>query len=632
MSSTQKTLIKLCVVLLLSGSALFLPDLLNTDDKTLINPIQARVVALFIFAALMWILEVIPIWTTSVAVIAIALFTTSNQSLNCFKPKRFEQKEIDAIVEKVFDADSCKALHKTFVTIPDPNEGATPGDTVNISPLEELKGSVILKDGKVDKKTSHKDSIKEKLGKKGQLSKDDIYMTVTGTSMSFADKYAKKAKELAEKENKSDEEVALQADYEAAAKELKENTSKFNSDENRKAIKDLKIVNLTQQKSLFATFADPIILLFLGGFFLADAATKYRLDINLARVLLKPFGTNPKYVLLGLMSVTALFSMFMSNTATAAMMLALLTPVLALFKAEDRGRAAFALCIPIGANVGGIGTPIGTPPNAIALKFMQELGLDVSFGKWMAFGIPFVIVLLFISWLILLKMFPISQQSLNLSKELQGKFLKTPKAIIVYITFIVTILMWVIPKEYHGLDANSVAIIPIAVFSVTGVITKKDLNAMSWDVLWLVAGGFALGVALSETNLAKDMINAIPFGEWSSIVLLIAASCICLFMATFMSHTATAALLVPILGGVASAMLSAGSMTSAGAVALLVTVAFASSLGMALPISTPPNAMAYATGHIEQKGMAISGTIICLIGLTITILMMLGLGAIGFFG
>ena len=103
-------------------------------------------------------------------------------------------------------------------------------------------------------------------------------------------------------------------------------------------------------------------MLFLGGFFLAAAATKYRLDMNLAKVLLKPFGTNPKFVLLGLMSVTALFSMFMSNTATAAMMLAILTPVLALFTPEDKGRAAFALAIPIAANLGGIGTPIGTPP------------------------------------------------------------------------------------------------------------------------------------------------------------------------------------------------------------------------------------------------------------------------------
>lgn len=567
MNTTIKSLIKIIIVLLLSGSMLMIPF---EDMGVAINVIQARVIALFIFAALMWILEPIPIWTTSVLVITLTLLGMSNQSLNFLQVDRYDSAAVKAIIADAYG----------------PGADAATVEATQSAVLADMKKQTALSSG---------------------------YVRTTINTAILKPVVA----------NKADE--AQKAALLAAAGRLYDG-------ELSKKIDDLKLISVSKQKSIFATFADPIIILFLGGFFLADAATKYRLDINLARVLLKPFGTNPKYVLLGLMSVTAIFSMFMSNTATAAMMLALLSPVLALFKPEDRGRAAFALCIPIGANVGGIGTPIGTPPNAIALKAMQDLGLDVSFGKWMAFGIPFVLIMLLVAWIILVKMFPISQPSLDLSKELKGKFLKTPKAIVVYVTFIVTILMWVIPKEYHGLDANSVAIIPIAVFSVTGVITKKDLRAMSWDVLWLVAGGFALGVALSETNLAKDMISAIPFGEWNSTMLLIGASCICLFMATFMSHTATAALLVPILAGVAGAMLATGSMDNPGAVALLVTVAFASSLGMALPISTPPNAMAYATGFIEQKGMAISGTILCILGLVITIVMMTLLGSAGFFG
>ncbi|MBR5522671.1 MAG: SLC13/DASS family transporter [Akkermansia sp.] len=568
MTQAQKTIIKLLVVLLLSGSMLFMPF---EEWGLPINAIQTRVIALFVFAALMWILEVIPIWTTSVMVITLALLGTSNTSLNFLKVDKFDAKEVQAIVADAYgpsaNADTVKATQEAVVASLKKAASINPTVVRNTIATEILKP---VTTGKAD------------------------------------------------------------ADAKAA---LLAASGKLYDGEVSQRIAKMEMVNLTQQKSIFATFADPIIILFLGGFFLADAATKFRLDINLARVLLKPFGTNPKYVLLGLMSVTALFSMFMSNTATAAMMLALLTPVLALFKPEDRGRAAFALCIPIGANVGGIGTPIGTPPNAIALKFMQEMGLNITFGKWMMFGVPFVIIMLLVGWLVLIKMFPISQKSLDLAKEMKGKFLTTPKAIIVYITFIVTILLWVIPKEYHGLDANSVAIIPIAVFSVTGVITKKDLRAMSWDVLWLVAGGFALGVALSETNLAKDMINSIPFASWDSLMLLIGSSLICLFMATFMSHTATAALLMPIMASVAAGMMTGPNapMDSAGAIGLLVTIAFASSLGMALPISTPPNAMAYATGHVEQKGMAISGTILCLLGLAITIGLMSLLGAIGFF-
>ena len=309
-------------------------------------------------------------------------------------------------------------------------------------------------------------------------------------------------------------------------------------------------------------------------------------------------------------------------------MLAILGPVLALFAPEDRGRAAFALCIPVAANIGGIGTPIGTPPNAIALKAMQDMGLTISFGKRMLFGVPFVAVMLLIGWLLLIKMFPIKAKSIELKME--GEFLKTPKAIIVYVTFAVSILLWVF-SDLVGVDANTVAIVPIGVFAVTGVITAKDLKSMSWDVLWLVAGGFALGVALQQTNLAKDLINAIPFASWNATMLMVGAGSICLFMATFMSHTATASLLMPILAAVAGTMVGAGVMDNAGAIGLLCAIAFSSSLGMALPISTPPNALAYATGLVEQKGMAVSGTILCLTGLVLTFVLMYILNNCGFF-
>ncbi|MCI6318599.1 MAG: anion permease, partial [Rikenellaceae bacterium] len=124
--------------------------------------------------------------------------------------------------------------------------------------------------------------------------------------------------------------------------------------------------------AVMAAFANPIIMLFLGGFVLAIAATKVGLDVQLAKILLKPFGTNPKTVMLGILCVVAMFSMFMSNTATAAMMLAFLTPVLKSLPADGKGRIGLALAIPVAANIGGIGTPIGTPPNAIALGYLND--------------------------------------------------------------------------------------------------------------------------------------------------------------------------------------------------------------------------------------------------------------------
>ncbi len=569
MTANQKSFLKIAIVLVISISMLMIPfEAMGVP----VNPVQARVVSLFVFAALMWILEPIPIWTTSTLVIAIALLGISNQALTFLRPERYDKTEVNAIVQEAIGS----------------------GGAVTAQTIADVQKSV-----------------NERLKKKTMLNEQEVRMTLGYQIMDYSEK------------------AESQGDA-AAAQQLREAHHRLYEGGITERIKALKFTNVMQQKSTMATFADPIIILFLGGFFLAAAATKYRLDINLAKVLLKPFGKDPRYVMLGLMVVTALFSMFMSNTATAAMMLAILTPVLALFGPEDRGRAAFALCIPIAANIGGIGTPIGTPPNAIALKAMQDMGLTITFGKWMLFGVPFVIIMLLVGWLILVKMFPTQQKELTL--EVGGKFLKTPKAIIVYVTFTVTIALWCFSDILKlGLDSNTIAIIPIAVFAATRVITKEDLRAMSWDVLWLVAGGFALGVALQETGLAKDMIDAIPFGTWNPMVLMIGAGFICLFMATFMSHTATASLLMPILAGVAGAMVQSGSMDDAGAIGLLCSIAFASSLGMALPISTPPNALAYATGLVEQKGMAISGTILCLLGLTITFALMYFLQAIGFF-
>ena len=383
-------------------------------------------------------------------------------------------------------------------------------------------------------------------------------------------------------------------------------------------------------KDIMATFANPIIMLFLGGFFLASAACKYNMDKNLARVLLKPFGKDPKWVLLGLMIITAVFSMFMSNTATAAMMLAILGPVLKLFDANDRGKTAFALAIPLGANIGGMGTPIGTPPNAIALGALQSSGFNISFGQWMEFGVPYVIILMVLAWFLLLKLYPIKMKEMNLDIEGADGFDKSPRAIIVYITFAVCVILWVTGSKVHGLNDNVIAMIPMAVFALTGVITKKDLNEMSWDVLWLVAGGFALGLGLQQTGLAKDLINAIPFNTWSPVVLMVGCGFICLFMANFMSHTSTASLLVPIFIVVAVSckenLAPLGGVTS-----LMVAVAFASSLGMCLPISTPPNALAHATGYTDTRGMAITGIVMGIGGLVLSWIMMFGLSKVNFF-
>ena len=381
-------------------------------------------------------------------------------------------------------------------------------------------------------------------------------------------------------------------------------------------------------KSIMHCFADPIIMLFIGGFILAIAATKSGLDVLLARVMLQPFGTQSRYVLLGFILVTAVFSMFLSNTATAAMMLTFLTPVLKALPADGKGKIGLAMAIPVAANVGGMGTPIGTPPNAIALKYLNDpegLNLNIGFGEWMSFMLPYTIVVLFIAWFILLRLFPFKQKQIELKIEGQAK--KDWRSIVVYITFAITVLLWMFDK-FTGVNSNVVAMIPVAVFCVTGIITKRDLEEISWSVLWMVAGGFALGVALQETGLAKHMIEAIPFETWPPVLMIVGSGLICYAMANFISHTATAALLVPILAIAGSSMRE--NLSSLGGVeTLLIGVAIGSSLAMILPISTPPNALAHATGMIEQKDMEKVGIIMGVVGLILGYSMLVILGSNG---
>ncbi len=390
-----------------------------------------------------------------------------------------------------------------------------------------------------------------------------------------------------------------------------------------------KFANLVNNTAILHCFADPTIMLFIGGFIIAIAATKSGLDMKLAKVMLKPFGTKSENVLLGFLLVTAIFSMFISNTATAAMMLTFLAPVLKALPADGKGKIGLALAIPIGANIGGIGTPIGTPPNAIALKFLNDptgMNLGIGFGQWMMVMVPFTLVLLFIAWIVLRRLFPFKQKQIVL--QIESHHTSSPvRDVIVYITFAITVALW-LTDAITGVNANVVAMLPVGVLCIAGVITKRDLEQISWSILWMIAGAFALGVAMRQSGLAEQMIAAIPFGQWSPIVVIIGSGLLCYLMANFISHTATAALFVPILAIAGTSM--ADSLASLGGVAtLLIGVAICSSLAMVLPISTPPNALADATGFIQQKHMVKTGLIIGFIGLILGYLVLIISGSYG---
>lgn len=387
---------------------------------------------------------------------------------------------------------------------------------------------------------------------------------------------------------------------------------------------------LLDYEGVMACFADPIIILFLGGFILAIAATKSGLDVWVAKTLLRPFGSKSKNVLLGFMLITGFFSMFISNTATAAMMLAFLTPVFKSLPADGKGRIALTMAIPIGANLGGMGTPIGTPPNAFAMKVLNDpngMNLNIGFGEWMLVMIPLVIVLLLIAWVLLCKFFPFTEDTIKL--EIKGETHQNWRTVVVAVTFGLTIILWVCGKQL-GINANTASMLPIAVFAVTGIITAKDLKDIDWGVIWMVAGGFALGLAMNGTGLAKAAVESIPFGEWSPVVILIIAGLVCFFLSNFISNTATAALLIPILAVVCEGMGDKLSVIG-GTSTVIIGIAVAASSAMSLPISTPPNAIAFSTGLIQQKDMVKAGLTVGVIALAIGFGLLIMVGKLGIF-
>lgn len=359
----------------------------------------------------------------------------------------------------------------------------------------------------------------------------------------------------------------------------------------------------------FATLAHPVLMLFLGGFVLADGAAKYDLDRNLAGVLLRPFGNRPRNILAGLMLIAAGFSMFMSNTATTATLMAVVIPVLARLPEGDRMKAGIALSIPVAANIGGIGTPVGTPPNAIAVGSLAEAGINISFVRWMGLAVPVMLILLAIAWYLFIRLFPTSVNSLVI--ELGGRFDRSPAAILFYSVFALTVGLW-LTEPFHGIPSAIVGFFPVVILLATGVFTTRDMQSIQWHVLWLVAGGIALGAGVATTGLDVWMVEQINWSSFSTIVVLVVLALLTLTLSTVISNSATANLLIAI-----GLSMAASPAIGLSAARIGFVIAVAASLAMALPISTPPNAVAYSTGVVTTRDMAIVGSIIGVIGLVL---------------
>nr|WP_235984860.1 DASS family sodium-coupled anion symporter [Actinomyces trachealis] len=368
----------------------------------------------------------------------------------------------------------------------------------------------------------------------------------------------------------------------------------------------------TPYSKFLGALANPVIILFLGGFFIADGAAKYHLDKNLAAVLIRPFAGSARSTVLGLMVITALLSMFMSNTATTATMFAVVIPILAAVP-EGKARAGIALSIPVAANVGGIGTPVGTPPNAIALQALAGRGHQVSFASWMAMAVPLMLVILLGAWLLLALLF--IPKGLGVDLEMTASWHTYRQAVTFYVIATVTILLWM-TEALHGMSANVVGFLAVVALLVTRVMGGDDIAKLSWPVLWLVAGGIALGQGVAASKLDVWILGLINWEAMPVLTVLVVMGALGLGMSNVISHSAAANLLIPL------AMSLATGIHGLEPTTIAVVLALACSLGMSLPISTPPNAIAYATGEVDTNDMAKVGVVIGLAGTTLLVLVM----------
>ncbi len=365
----------------------------------------------------------------------------------------------------------------------------------------------------------------------------------------------------------------------------------------------LQVAGRTVPPSVFTgPFFSDVILLFLGGFVLAAALKRQSLDLYAASALMKLSGSSLKKLLLVSMSTTAFLSMWLSNTASTAMMLALMLPLVHQLPEEAAARSALLLGIPFAANIGGLGTPIGSPPNAIALQYLRDVDAAPSFGVWVLIGLPGVIGMIGFSWFVLTTMFDVRGELSDGSRE-PPSIAWTPATFFVLTVTLSTILLW-LTTDWHGYRSGIVALIPVLLFFGSGLLGVADLKTLSWDVLLLMGGGLCLGEVLATSGFAETLVNWLPtdgLSVYGSMVFFGCGSCL---LSSVMSNTATANLILPI----------AASLSLEPIRPIMIGIAFACTLAMPLPVSTPPNALVFSSGEIRLSNLQKAGAIITIAG------------------
>lgn len=383
-----------------------------------------------------------------------------------------------------------------------------------------------------------------------------------------------------------------------------------------------------------ASYAEPTIFLFLGGFLLALGIQRWGLHRRLALVVIRAVGTKPKQVILGFMIATAFLSMWVSNTATAVVMLPIGVSVLALTAERVGGHrnqknfaTALMLAIAYSASIGALGTLIGTPPNAFMAAYMSSnYDIDISFLQWMMVGTPVSIVFIGIAWFVLTRVFKPEMDEIPGGREMIDEEIRkmgpiTRPEITAGIIFAVAAVSWIaIPLLVDAFDwsvtiADAAIGITAAVVMFIVPVNKRGTRVMDWDhakavpwdVLLLFGGGLALSSMITTSGLSLWIgemaagLDALPI-----VLMVFCVAAIILILTEFTSNTATAATFIPVMGGVAVGM-GLGSDDPINILFLIIPVTFASTCAFMLPVATPPNAIAYGSGYVTAGDMLKGG-------------------------
>jgi len=401
------------------------------------------------------------------------------------------------------------------------------------------------------------------------------------------------------------------------------------------------LLGIMDIKTTSANYGSHIVFLFFGGFVMALALEKVNLHKRIALNIIKLTGTSPNRVVLGFMLATALLSMWISNTASTVVMLPIALQVIKLlindndgFTDKDQNLAlSIMLGIAFSANIGGIATLIGTPPNIVLAGIIEsEYNIQISFVNWMKMGLPFSLLMLTVCyWVIVKWIYPCSSEKLDNASELISCELEklgsiSKKEKIVLFVFLITIILWISRAQlnnWFGLSFSDTGISMIAALSMFTIahdfkngefiLDWKDTEKLPWGILILFGGGLALASALAKVGLIDLIGNSIASYQGLSILIIISLLIfVMLFMTELMSNVALVAIFVPVVAGIATGL-------DVPVLHICIPVAMASSCAFMLPMATPPNAIVFASGYIKVYQMARVGFILNIISVLLLI-------------